>query len=342
MCVSFQDAIDDFPIISLLEGITEVKDNGTDNVVINCPVCGKSKLSVHRFKKVAHCWRCAEGGHGGSSWNGKVNLVGLICLLEGCSASAAYKTISKLAGLPDYYAPRLTQHPPPEIFPDNCYPLSKVRNNHPAVKYLERRGVGHLRSVAKINMTEKEYIGRILLPCYWMNELVGVEAKSYCGQLPKTYYDPWFKTRTTLYTSRNFLPGRGYVVITESVLDSETVRRNAIGCYGSNLSDGHLLRLLELRKLGITKLIFLWDSDAFWKECKMLLSKTLPFFDNYVARLQGADDPNSIGYDRCRQAIENAVFIEDEFDIMDLTGDINEFRHSTRSWRYSRPVSAGS
>ena len=113
--------------------------------------------------------------------------------------------------------------------------LNAIPKTDPSVRYLHNRGVQHLVSSSYVCI-DGPYRGRILLPAMWLNELMGFEAKSYAGKKPKSLFPDWFLTSATVYTTRRWDNNLPFCVVTESIIDAETLGVNAIGLYGSTLS----------------------------------------------------------------------------------------------------------
>lgn len=308
------DAIAKFPIVSYLRQFPGFEDRGREHVRLNCPVCrGYMKLNVHRELKRGHCFKCDEGGAGLGRWNGKANLFGLIRILENLDDRAAFKRIYAFAGLPDPIYVRPTDTQTVRGMPSDSIRMQNSSLHESAV-YLRGRGVGHLLNTASVCVSGM-YTGRVILPCNFLGKFEGFEAKSYCGHARKTLYPQWFETGRTIYTTPWYF-GANFAVITESVLDAETLGVNAVGLYGSVLRDGQLSRLLDLRERGVRRLVWMLDADAIRKSAIAIRKKTFSWFENFVIQLNAGEDPNSIGRDECWRRVAEASLVRDEFDTM--------------------------
>lgn len=312
MSEEVRQAIYEFPIHSYLSGRPGFEDRGGDYLRLNCPICsGRRTLSVNRRTKVAHCFKCDEGGAGLSVWNGKTDIAGLICLFEGISRSAAWKKILSTAGVQETYSsPRFRDDrrelPKESVrLGETCY--------HEAAEYLRKRGVSHLLQDARVCI-EGKYSGRLILPSQFFGKVNGFEAKSYCGQTPKALYPTWMRTGELLYATRQWDNAAGFAVLTESIIDAETLGTNGIGIFGSVLRQGQLALLLSLRSRGIRKLVWMLDADAMAKTANAIQRKTFMWFENFIADLPEGEDPNSIGHAECWKAVASARPMTDLFD----------------------------
>lgn len=316
------EAIENFPLLSWLEekGIPHKSDGSTQNVYITCPVCmGKAKLGIHKIRKYWQCFKCFEGGFGQGAWEGKGSFVKLVCSIQKCTPSKAIKFIASRSGMPDLVKEQ-EYTLPKEIIPSDAIPLCETHKDHPSVKYLRSRGLERLREKSFVCVKGK-YAGRLILPCYWFNDLVGFEAKSYCNQKPKALYESWFVTGDTIYTSQVWDNSIDSAIITESIFDAETLAINALGFYGARVTEGQLAKLLELKRMqGVANLFWLFDQDATFKVARIVIAKTAGFFNNYVTKIPEGADPNSLGYEMCVRLMRESVLVESEFDLLEYYG----------------------
>ncbi len=307
-------AISAFPIRLWLGQKGRVSDTGGFNLQIDCPVCrGRNKLGVHRIKKVAQCFKCSEGGAGGHVWNGRADLIGLIRLLDQCDYRQAILTIYKFAGLQEPKWERL--QPINRGIPEESIPLKTTSPLHPSRQWLQKRGVDHLAEHAYVCVDGK-YQGRVVLPAMWFDEVTGWEAKAYVNTSPKSLFPEWFETSHNLYTTRQWDHSADFCIITESIFDAETFKINAVGMYGSTLREGQLMRLLDLKNRGITRLVWCLDYDAWRKQAAAILTRTEMHFTNMVCDLPKWSDPNELGWAKCWQLVQNAKAIKDSTDLV--------------------------
>lgn len=311
---TLEEAIRAFPVVSWMQDRVKIRDTGRTDIYCDCPFCkGKMKLGINREYKLFHCFKCDKDGASGE-WNGKANLIQFIKLVTGGSSRDAIELIYKLAGYPDPPPPKRAAEQ--STFPREAIPL-KDCPLHEAYKYLaEERGVEHLCKDSYV-CVEGRYAGRILMPCRWFDKIVGFEAKSFTKQEPKSLFPPEFDTSLTLYTTAwDFkLP---FAIVTESIVDAETISCNTLGLYGSTLKDGQLTKLLALKAMGVERLIWMLDADAIKKTMAAILKKTSMSFENRVCVLEKDQDPNSMKIDLCLEKAQRAVVVRDEIDVYSL------------------------
>jgi hypothetical protein len=320
--LALNQAISQFPVLTWLSDFVPVRHTGGVNAYANCPICGgKSKLGVEVNKKIFRCFKCDEGGYGGTTWTGRAGLVKMVGLLTGRSVKDSIKFIFDCAGLPEIrqnfddikkWLEERDKRPPSESIA-----LSEAPQDHPSVQMMRRRGMEHLIDVSRVCVSGK-YAYRVILPCRFLEETTGFEAKTYMNVDPKALYPEWFKVSNTLYTTREWDHEDDTAILTESILDAETFGRNAVGFYGSNVSDEQVGRLLKLKDHGITRLVWMFDLDAWRKQARFFLRKTSCFFQNYVCRISGKD-PNAIGRTAALELLKTAEKIEDEMDLIILS-----------------------
>jgi hypothetical protein len=291
-----------------MEIFDTVKDPGGENFTVECPICGSPRMGVHREKRLFHCFKCDEGEYS-DAWDGRANLVTMICMMEKVSKPEAVRKIFEAAGEMDYDIPR--EPLPEKVMPDDVEDLIRYPHSDAAM-YLSERQLDHMKNRVGLSATWK---GRLILPCWYFNKMVGFEAKAYIDSVkPKSLFPSWFKPSDYIYTSKVWTKDYDYIVLTESIFDAETVHYNAAGIFGSNLSERQLRILIGLKTDGYRVLYWMLDADALSKAVKTILRRTSEFFYNYVCMMPPDEDPNSIGRDSCKELIHSAKPVRDEFD----------------------------
>lgn len=270
------------------------------------------------------CFKCDEneGGQGGSTWNGKAGLPKMMMILEKITFHEAVKKIYAESGFPD--PPFIKQDAPQELIPKEAIPLTKAHPTDPTVKYMLKRWMSHLIPYSYVCMTG-QYRGRIILSTNQHGILTGFEAKTYTKQKPPSLFPDYQDTWSSFYTTRSWDWSKDFLVLTESIFDAETLGVNAVGLYGSSLKDGQFAELLTSKARGIKKLVWLLDWDAWKKQSKMILARTLGIFDNYVCNLPEGTDPNALGRDKCWDLVSKAELVRDEFDLVELSVKFGRF-----------------
>ena len=315
MSTSLNRAIAKFPIRRWLQEQTGVSgDSG--RVRIDCPGCGgKRTLSVSLETTGCRCFRCADGGKHNGSWKGTGHIVHLICLLEGVDRSSAVRKVFELAGVKDDYKKPAKVDTGKDV-PDNLFPLSSFDPTDQRRAALEARGLEHL--VRKVHFCATgRYADRWIIPCMFMGKIVGFEAKAYKKSItPKSLFPTWFKTSQHIHTT-DWDYDEDFAVITESIFDAETIGTNAVGLFGSRLNDGQVQCFSDL---GVKRLVWFLDSDAWMKQATAILGKTMMLWENWVVKVPKGEDPNSLGKQNCWNLIGQAVKVEDGLDLFSIEG----------------------
>lgn len=315
-------AIEQFPLLSWLQQTMNVRDTGRENLRIQCPVCRSPErtLSVNLQTKFFHCFRCDDGGYGGSAWNGRAGIFKFLSIVENLSPGATAARIRSLAGLPD--TPRRKVDAKSTGWPAESLPLTAASAEHPAVKMLASRGVQHLIQLSRVCVSGR-FSHRVLLPINFFGTVTGFEAKTYVGATPKSIIEHFTSGSGHVYTTHNWDESCDFCVITESILDAETLGVNAVGLFGSVLGDQQLITLLSLRKRGVRRLVWFLDADAMKKQANMLRQKTGLFFSNFWVEqgpfdilLSSRKDPNALGREQSWKLVQNARHIDNSLDIL--------------------------
>lgn len=325
MAVTLEQAIRDFPMIAWLSEHTQVKDSGGRNFYAQkCPVCqGEKTLAVWRETKVVHCFKCDpnEGGRGGDVWNGKAGLVRFISIVEHISFAEAIKLIYERSGYPD--PPRIEREIPKQLMPEGIISLKGVSETDPTVQYLKKRKLQHLQDDISVAL-KGPYRGRLIVPVKYLQDTIGFEAKTYTKQSPPSLYADWFDTYSQVYTSKKFDLGYPICFITESIFDAESFEMNGIGCFGG-FKLGQIERLLDLKKRGIKQFVWALDADAWNKQLKHILEKTMHLIQNFVFQIPDGHDPNSLPKEQLRELAASARPIRDEFDLVTASLDFGKY-----------------
>lgn len=311
-----QQAISNFPVLTWYQQFAEVQDAGDVNVYADCAICGGKKcMGIQTDWRVFHCFKCDEAGARTDVWGGKANLVNMIKLVERVEYGRALEIIFKMSGIPD--APRSFREVPQSLLPDEAIPMAGMCETenimHPALAMLKRRKVMHLKHSSYVCL-DGEYEGHVILPVYYFGQMLGFEAKPYGKARVKSRLPRWFDRYSTIYTTFGW-SDISFCVVTESILDAETLTMNAIGLFGSSLSYGQLRILIEMKKTkGLKTLVWMLDEDAKKKQNKIIMEKTFTMFDNYVVDMRF--DPNKIGHVACWDLVKAAKPLRDEFDMV--------------------------
>jgi hypothetical protein len=316
------EAIRSFPLAGWLSSHTEVRDGGGRNYYADCPSCdGKQKLRVRKEDGRFKCFKCDAGeGNTNERWKGWGNLFSLVAFLEGLRWGEAIRFVVQRSGVPDLPLERADA--PRHKIPKDAIPCLEVPDSHPSMKRLAERGLYHLRDKFYL-CALGEYANRWILPCQFMGEVHGIEAKAWHrATQPKALYPTWFNPQESIYTTYAWDDSLPFAIVTESIFDAETFGLNAVGLYGSNLLPGQFDLLLKLRKRGVEALFWALDPDAWSKQAAAIVQKTSALFKNYIVEipplLPNGDkgDPNAIGHVSCWELVESAKQITSEWDLL--------------------------
>ncbi len=289
-----------------------MRKDGRKNAYALCPVCGgDKKLSISKEKKIVRCFKC-EQGHGRGVWEGRADAIRFIMIVLKCHRGRAlHELFTNVGPLPVEAgeADELDLNLPDEalLIGASC------DEDHPCRQFLNRRGLA--RFVGDWYMCPTgHYHGRVIIPVKSLGEDWGFEAKSYIGAEPKSLAN---LREGAIYLSRQWDTERDYAVITESCFDAESISMNAVGLFGSALDENRLSTLLPLRRLGVTKLIWFLDGDAFDKQLSIIRKWTSLYFYNHRIRCPKGQDPNSLPMLDRWKLIQSAVPLNNAFDYAD-------------------------
>jgi hypothetical protein len=312
-----RDAVERFDIEEFSSEFVEInKDRGTD-LVADCPFCnGHNKLYISKAKRLVHCFKCSSEMCS-SEWNGKADLVKWIMLCKGWKRGQAVQHILKSAGIfrKFNYEPEERDISLPRgaiKIVGNCGP------DHPCRMFLRSRGLEHkIHDWYMCPLGSGDFQGRIIMPVKYMGRTTGWEAKSFCGQKPKSLsnYLP-----STIYSTDLWDRSRKYAVIVEGIFDAETICCNAISIMGSDLSYEKFAHILAIKDWDVDTLIWMLDGDACNKQMKIILEWASMFFSNKFVKLPSYDDPNSMGSIESWNRIHAAESVRSAYDQLTVKG----------------------
>lgn len=244
--------------------VTESSGGNGVELIVDCPFCGRHKLSVNASKGVWQCWHCHESG-----------------------------TASRLLGMKvEVERPERNERPKSRGYlpPGDLVTLDELPEDHEAVLYVKRRKFdpAYLSEVFGLCYCPRgrEYgggvfntTGTIVIPVRengrdiaWQARLLydpdkvkeGEEAaygwKCEGGKYkkpPKYFTSPGFKKGEHLF---NFDQASrcGFVVVTEGAFDAMRVGRCAVAAFGKGLTDTQVQILRDCWRL----VVLLLDPDA--------------------------------------------------------------------------------
>ncbi len=201
--------------------------------------------------------------------------------------------------------------------PPGYFPLTEEGPNRElALRYLEKRGI----DLATIRRYEIGYCnmgsfgGRIIFPIHYRGKVVSYLGRDIFGRVPKVLTpmiseaDPPSRY-LYLFDQAIFFPR---LVLTEGVFDCLTLQvldphTCAVATFGKNLTTAQVDLILSER---FSEVIFAWDGDAL-KEAVRWGKILAPLVPVKIAILPVGEDPNSLGKEKTKEYIENAVDLLD-------------------------------
>ena len=290
------------------------QDHAADQVsdndwILDCPECGKRKLTVTIRKQGWHCWVC-ETYSGGRQ--GRGGLVSLICLLDEVTPKQAAEKIllgGRFSSLPIDHLPEgfldevfddatmAPTIPPPEY----CRPISVDG----IVPYMVKRGITMEDAVAHSLAwcSDGRYRGRLIFPVWEDRRLVYYQARAMwesTDQPPGTHYTKALnppkevgcavssEVLMNLDTARQF----ERVAIVEGPVDCIKSGPSAVATFGKRIYPRQIGKLI---RAGVRSVDLMWDGPTD-KEPQGALPEMLeaapmlqPFFDVRIVVLDRGD-----------------------------------------------------
>jgi hypothetical protein len=230
---------------------TQVTSGGEDYKVC-CPFCGDTRFRL----EISHRWDTTDPVTGARFGRHLMR-----CYNDGCDANLDAPTadrvlrqeelqdrmrpyVARALGLrtPVAKPKRLTE----TKLPGKCVPITQLPADHPAILYLLERDFDparleqEFRLVFCLEDTNENVSGRIIIPVYRENKLVGWQAR-YVGEppadyIPKYYTMPGLPKRQVLYNYDVAMHTR-FGIIVEGVTDVWRVGRQGVAILGSTMSN---------------------------------------------------------------------------------------------------------
>lgn len=275
--LTLTDAIPNFDVESYVisHGGEEIKDG---EYVLDCPTCGKDKLTVNTYKNgVWHCWVCEEY----SVFSGKKkaksgagSLLDLVGMLEGISKYDAVKYIiqqAKPSHVPIGFIPEGSKPMLAEIIPEPVaipYPPNWAAINEP-LPFMDTRGLTmeNAYQFGLFYCTEGRYGNRLVFPVYEEGVFVYFQARAMWEPSPGQHYvkalNPPKQEGAAVSTQvlMNLDQARHHkrVIITEGPIDAIKTGPDAICTFGKAISP---LQIAKLLRSDVKAIDLMWDADA--------------------------------------------------------------------------------
>lgn len=170
------------------------------------------------------------------------------------------------------------------------------------------------------------YAGRIIIPICDLDEsIVTFQGRDITGSQEKKYiFPPGLPGSGRFLYNAQAVKGIENVVMGEGVFDVAAIDQafagisevGAIGSFGKSLSgivtlsqNDQLSRLLQLKKLGMRRLVMMWDGEksAIVQACKIAQRIVSIGIDTYIAILPKDKDPNEVSKEVVRAAYVNSL-----------------------------------
>lgn len=255
-------------------------------VLLDCPQCGKRKLSVNVERRKWHCWVCASRPGVGQSAGGMVALVEVV---EGVGRAVAEAILAKygrppvgtgtIAGALDPGAgnPPQARIATPIPYPPTWQPCTSV------LPYMAERRIT-LADAQEWGLgfcTGGVYANRLIFPVFEGGQLVYYQGRAMWPKPPgdkryrKSLNPPGISGMANSGDLlMNLDRARNYprVAVTEGPMDCLRTGPDAVCTFGKQISPAQVGRLLAA---GVRAVDLMWDADAaseIWAAANWLLS----------------------------------------------------------------------
>ncbi|MBN2260698.1 MAG: hypothetical protein JW702_09140 [Clostridiales bacterium] len=256
------------------------KQVGRDEVVINCPICGKEKLTINIQKQLWHCWVCQEFKTGFSGKRipvkGAGNIVSLVALLQGIDYKQALQIVKKEES-------NTTGEVQRSSFLQEIEGLSKVdlfsikeiaypeyaTSINQLLPYCLLRGISLLDvdTFRLFYCYKGRYNNRLIFPVYEGGRLVYYQARAMFEDGGSVYYKKCLNPPNLdgMNGSSFFLFNLDKacvyprVVVTEGPIDAIHCGEMAVCTFGKKIS---YVQILKLWQFGVRAIDLLWDGPT--------------------------------------------------------------------------------
>src|SRR5262245_40123435 len=233
---------------------------GTNEILLSCPLCFKENhFYINVIKRVGYCQRCKEAMN-----YRRLCTVFRLPATNGHGFMSQAPSMNELKALHESIFGRVKEAYKPDDFPTCELPMGILpawRVPH-AIKYLYQRGIP-MRDIQRFDLKYAAYgpyMGRVLFPLWWNDQLVGFQARSIRDMKPKYVFPKGIPASKILYPQQNLEIGR--CVITEGVIPA--ILYQGLATFGKRLSEDQLRVLMRAKH--ILLIILAWDGDAWYSE----------------------------------------------------------------------------
>jgi hypothetical protein len=247
----------------------------THDWILDCPECGKRKLTVAVQKQGWHCWVC-EAYSGGKS--GRGGLVSLICLLDGCTPKEAVNRILLGGRFSSIPIDRLPDDFVVEVF-DNAGPSPTIPGPEfyrpilvdGILPYMVKRGIT-LEDAVAFGLGwcwEGRYRGRLVFPVFEDRRLVYYQARAMWEETDQPKGTRYLKAlnppKEVGSISSNVLMNldvaRQYprVAVVEGPIDCVKTGPSAVATFGKRIYPRQIGKLI---RAGVRAIDLMWDGPG--------------------------------------------------------------------------------
>lgn len=276
---------------------TEGKNVSDGSVNITCPFCNdhSNHCGIFEDTLVFHCWICGASGPIEALLEtllgiGSREADDLLGNVESDFKTSSLEQIDRL--ICREVSKAIEANRGKEIeWPEYSVPITRDTESLVLDRYLKRRKIS-LATVILHNCRLCEagrYMHRMIIPVYFSGKLVSYQAADLTGKA-------YLKYETAPGKINDYLYGYDQVteemILVEGILDAWRLGPGACATFGTHITNNQK-NLIEDKKL--KKLIFCWDSDAYWK-AKNQAGWFKPFIREVkVIKLPEGEDPDSYG-----------------------------------------------
>jgi len=232
---------------------------GGEDYKVCCPFCNDTRFRL----EISHRWNTTD-----EATDAYFGMAFIHCYNDGCDMNSDAPWRRRLDGhekMVEMTKPYIARNRPivyeeplrekrPIKLPDKCLPIVNLSVDHHAIKYLEDRrfDIEYLfrcfRVLYCLDDPNPMVAGRIIIPCYMREQLVGWQARCIgepeSDNVPKYYTAPGTQRNQILYNYDN-AKGFNFVVLVEGPTDVWRVGNAGVASLGSAVSRSQI-QLLQV------------------------------------------------------------------------------------------------
>ena len=249
-----------------------IETSDEDRVRVMCPMCGDTSghLYILLSAGLPYCQKCKYDPKSAVKFIADVEGISFSDVYQMCGEGLGYVDIEVEELVDGLFEEETKDYFEYEVmtFDQTFVPVLERVNIPPidsaldkAQAYLEDRGVGEreMRLYDLRYCYSGTYAARIVVPCFYENDLVTFVARDLFGLSDRKYLNPQGNKQSDFLYNLDNVDG-DCVVLTEGVFDAISVDRDvpAVASFGKSLSTRQIDLLNSFKKV-----IFYWDSDAY-------------------------------------------------------------------------------